>query len=268
MRLCCPRPNVTEEKPQGRHLTSRLPRTVGNAITVVKDLGFVISLGRPVLSGPVQQGLGARRSCPLLKLFDNGVHNEGALHVLLERYTLRHMTYQSDTLNGSVGLFKRCGNGPCQLNHYFGMPVLGPLINHRKPMSRNTSRAWPLAEAFLACLCWKADEGRRRTGFPNWSWTGWQASAHLSIACTLPQGLNIETPTFDVTISRDPGPYQGLRYSHDAHSAPLQWYAVFTDPGCDVLVEVGLVDTDKCRVKGLKIVVSRASAVYEATKIS
>ncbi|KAB8217132.1 heterokaryon incompatibility protein-domain-containing protein [Aspergillus novoparasiticus] len=121
-------------------------------------------------------GLGADANCPLLNMYDKVWQNEGAIHQLLAQYTTRKLTYQSDALNGILGLLKRCGNGPYRMNHYFGIPILGPLVIHRKAMGRDPMRSWPLTEAFLVNLCWKArGTGPRRVEFPSWSWAGWQA---------------------------------------------------------------------------------------------
>lgn len=121
-------------------------------------------------------GLGADANCPLLNMYDKVWQNEGAIHQLLAQYTARKLTYQSDAINGTLGLLKRCGNGPYRMNHYFGIPILGPLVIHRKAMGRDPSRRWPLMEAFLVNLCWKTKgPGPRRAEFPSWSWAGWQA---------------------------------------------------------------------------------------------
>ena len=121
-------------------------------------------------------GLGADANCPLLNMYDKVWNNEGAIHQLLAQYTGRKLTYQSDAINGILGLLKRCENGPYPMNHYFGIPILGPLVSHRKAMGRDPSRSWPLTEAFLVNLCWKTrGTGPRRADFPSWSWSGWQA---------------------------------------------------------------------------------------------
>ncbi|KAE8413957.1 FAD binding domain-containing protein [Aspergillus pseudocaelatus] len=121
-------------------------------------------------------GLGADANCPLLNMYDKVWQNEGAIHQLLAQYTARRLTYQSDAINGTLGLLKRCENGPYRMNHYFGIPILGPLVSHRKAMGRDPSRSWPLTEAFLVNLCWKTrGTGPRRAEFPSWSWAGWQA---------------------------------------------------------------------------------------------
>ncbi|KAF7557097.1 hypothetical protein G7Z17_g929 [Cylindrodendrum hubeiense] len=146
-------------------------------------------------------GLGADSNCPLLQMYDNVWKNEGALHWLLGKYTSRNFTYQSDALNGVLGLLKRCENGPYRMNHYFGIPVLGPLINHRKASGRDPSRSWTLTEAFLVNLCWRAKgTGLRRPGFPSWSWTGWQTVYESPAQSLIYLGLSIKNTT-DVKIS-------------------------------------------------------------------
>lgn len=108
-------------------------------------------------------------------MLDDVAGNTGAVHTHLSNYTARQLTYQSDAVNAMLGIMRRCGNGPYPLNHYFGVPILGPLINHRKSMARDGSRSWALREAFLVNLCWKAQGGggSRRAEFPSWSWAGW-----------------------------------------------------------------------------------------------
>ncbi|KAH7121657.1 heterokaryon incompatibility protein-domain-containing protein [Dactylonectria macrodidyma] len=145
-------------------------------------------------------GLGADANCPLLRMFDNIWNNEGAIHHTLPMYTLRSLTYQSDALNGSLGLINRCGKGPYPLNHYFGTPILGPLVNHRKAFGRDSSRTWSLTEAFLVSLCWRSlQPGPRRPGFPSWSWTGWQTDYNPPEMVILHLGL-FEKSLFDVKL--------------------------------------------------------------------
>ena len=122
-----------------------------------------------------QGGLGADSNCPLLSMYDNIWKNAGDIHQKLHRYTSRELSFQSDILNGMLGLIRRCENGPYPMNHYFGAPVLGPLISHRKAIGRDESRKWTLTEAFLVNLFWRSQgTGRRRFGLPSWSWTGWK----------------------------------------------------------------------------------------------
>ncbi|KAK7423670.1 hypothetical protein QQX98_000860 [Neonectria punicea] len=138
-------------------------------------------------------GLGADSNCPLLRMYDNVWKNEGAVHGMLGQYTARQLSYQTDALNGILGLLKRCENGPYRMNHYFGVPVLGPLINHRKAYGRDPSRSWTLTEAFLVNLCWRTQGvGPRRPGFPSWSWTGWRAVYESPPHVMTHMGLSVE----------------------------------------------------------------------------
>ncbi|KAI9150127.1 C2H2 finger domain transcription factor dvrA [Paramyrothecium foliicola] len=50
-------------------------------------------------------------SDPRAVMYDSLDGNEGALHILLGQYTQRNMTYQSDALNGALGLLKRSVQG-------------------------------------------------------------------------------------------------------------------------------------------------------------
>ncbi|KFY92880.1 hypothetical protein V498_04690 [Pseudogymnoascus sp. VKM F-4517 (FW-2822)] len=120
-------------------------------------------------------GMGAQVNCPLLRMFDNIWNNVGYIHMQLEPYTSRNISYQSDAVDGMLGLLKRCGKGPYPMNNYFGVPILGPLINHRLSMARDTGRNWTLTEAFVVGLCWASkNTGLRRPEFPSWSWAGWR----------------------------------------------------------------------------------------------
>lgn len=100
--------------------------------------------------------------------------NTGAVHTRLAEFTSRGLTYQSDAINAILGILERCGNGPYPTNHYFGVPILGPLSYHRKSFARDPTRSWTLREAFLTNICWRTQTtGPRRIEFPSWSWAGW-----------------------------------------------------------------------------------------------
>lgn len=110
-------------------------------------------------------------------MWDSVYMNEGFIHSQLSEYTTRSMTYQSDAVNAMLGIFKRCGKGPYPLSHYFGIPVLGPLVSHRLSNARDPSRSWTLTEALLVSMCWRCKKpGSRRIEFPSWSWAGWHTA--------------------------------------------------------------------------------------------
>lgn len=123
-------------------------------------------------------GMGSDANCPLLRMSDKNIWNSvGYIHMKLETYTSRSITYQSDAVDGMLGLLKRCGKGPYPMNNYFGVPILGPLINHRISMERDPGRSWTLTEAFIVSLCWTSkNTGLRRLEFPSWSWAGWRTT--------------------------------------------------------------------------------------------
>lgn len=141
-------------------------------------------------------GLGAADPhCPLQKMFDNLEGDPGKLHQHINRYLSRQLSYQSDTLNGMLGILKRCGKGPYPINHYCGIPLLGPLEIYRLVTPRATDRHYTLTDALLVGLLWNTDgwetsgAGRRRPGFPSWSWTGWYGSYGRPYDSLLKYGL-------------------------------------------------------------------------------
>ncbi|KFY79432.1 hypothetical protein V499_01561 [Pseudogymnoascus sp. VKM F-103] len=138
-------------------------------------------------------GMGVEANCPLLRMSDNNMwSSEGYIHLKLEAYTSRSITYPSDAVNGMLGLLKRCGNGPYPMNHYFGVPILGPLLNHRISMARDTTRSWTLTKAFVVGLCWTSENtGLRRLEFPSWSWAGWKTSYARPSHGTLCDGITL-----------------------------------------------------------------------------
>ncbi|OJJ35039.1 hypothetical protein ASPWEDRAFT_40170, partial [Aspergillus wentii DTO 134E9] len=215
-------------------------------------------------------GLGGGDSV-LLYMYDNVWKNEGAIHHLLGQYTSRKLTYQSDALNGVLGLLKRCENGPYPMNHYFGIPILGPLINHRKAIGRDLSRSWSLTEAFLVNLSWKTrGTGLRREGFPSWSWTGWiavyEGPGHSLVHIGLTRKSLTKAKLF-VEMNQGLVDWEAMCHTRnwdvydDFKSLPAELYvqaptvpltvcressmpccAVFNGTDCDVLIEINLVD--------------------------
>ncbi|KFY33232.1 hypothetical protein V494_07793 [Pseudogymnoascus sp. VKM F-4513 (FW-928)] len=152
-------------------------------------------------------GLGADANCPLLRMFDNIWNNVGYVHWQLEPYTTRAITYQSDAVDGMLGLVKRCGKGPYPMNHYFGVPILGPLVSHRLTMARDTGRSWTLTEAFMVSLCWTSkNTGLRRLEFPSWSWAGWKTIYARPIHGILHLGLTFKSDSdFNISVETRQG---------------------------------------------------------------
>jgi hypothetical protein len=132
--------------------------------------------------------------------FDAGFRMCDVLRCISE-YTARSLTYQSDILNGILGIFRafensilkeeknefaeqcsketsaailpnfkelRAWTGPPRVaedlvRHYWGVPVFPAGITFRRSL-----------DGFICGLFWTlVSPGNRRPGFPSWSWTGW-----------------------------------------------------------------------------------------------
>ncbi|KAI2463358.1 heterokaryon incompatibility protein-domain-containing protein, partial [Annulohypoxylon bovei var. microspora] len=85
-------------------------------------------------------------------------------------YCRRQLSFDSDALNGILGIFRLHQMGRNPVYHLWGIPFSD---NNRKSAE----------QSFLASLCWTPindseatidfDESRR-TDFPSWSWAGWK----------------------------------------------------------------------------------------------
>jgi hypothetical protein len=99
---------------------------------------------------------------PLFPIVQDNVLVPGDIEV----YSQRKLTYESDILNGFLGIFKAYSKINPPLRHLWGIPILPrDLSGHA------------LRESFLAGLCWTLIvPSRRRSGFPSWCWTGWHSA--------------------------------------------------------------------------------------------
>jgi hypothetical protein len=87
----------------------------------------------------------------------------------ISAYTTRQLTYESDIINGMLGIFREYGKFGDSIFHRWGIPVswLG-FIDHSRSQWRSS---------FLRGLHWiPVEPARRRIGFPSWSWAGWVVS--------------------------------------------------------------------------------------------
>ncbi|KAI1748813.1 HET-domain-containing protein [Xylaria castorea] len=141
-------------------------------------------------------GLGGSSSTlPLDALVDILEFSPGGVHRHIEHYVARSLSYQSDALNGFLGILKRCDSSLYPIHHYYGVPILGPLDIYRLATARATDRSWSLTEAFLVGLFWVCGgvfdraAGSRRAGFPSWSWTGWHGGYEGPAHCLQQYGL-------------------------------------------------------------------------------
>jgi hypothetical protein len=113
----------------------------------------------------------------VISLKENLKNNPAEIHSHLKRYTQRSLTSQSDILNGFLGFFRKLKNGTYPLKHYFGIPIIG-MIDFKDNEVLRTNHGCSLTEALVNGLCWAAGSpGMRRSGFPSWSWTGWETIA-------------------------------------------------------------------------------------------
>ncbi|KAG4256764.1 hypothetical protein FPRO03_03774 [Fusarium proliferatum] len=108
---------------------------------------------------------------------------------LLEVYTKRKLSLPSDTLNAMLGIFSLLAQHKTRpIYHICGVPILrlkeryerGSGGRSRKPTGSSNSvdnedTAAAGLGGFLDGLCWRlVKPAHRQTGFPSWSWTGWQ----------------------------------------------------------------------------------------------
>jgi hypothetical protein len=70
----------------------------------------------------------------------------------LEPYASRKHTYDSDALNAFSAILRLLKQQYYDTGVYWGIPMVD----------------------FRGALCWGPFEGRRRSGFPGWSWSGWE----------------------------------------------------------------------------------------------
>jgi hypothetical protein len=91
-----------------------------------------------------------------------GTHlpNYGIYHLIAE-YCHRQLSYPHDILNAFQGVLRAFEAQDPPVRHHFGVPLL----------SRHDS----YYSSFVIGLCWDSmdSHGRRREGFPSWSWVGW-----------------------------------------------------------------------------------------------
>ncbi|KAI4863306.1 heterokaryon incompatibility protein-domain-containing protein [Hypoxylon rubiginosum] len=84
----------------------------------------------------------------------------------IREYSRRQLSFDSDALNGILGIFRQHRMNPNPVYHYWGIPFATP--DHESA-----------EKSFLANLCWDIFtydvEIQRRPDFPSWSWTGWKA---------------------------------------------------------------------------------------------
>lgn len=94
------------------------------------------------------------------RIFSIGVKATGRhdFYKTVSEYSGRQLTYESDILNGVWGVLRTFQKSEYPIHHYWGVPVYAKQSGHE----------------FIAGFTWDlVKPGRRRTGFPSWSWSGW-----------------------------------------------------------------------------------------------
>ncbi|KAH0430624.1 hypothetical protein CcaCcLH18_07659 [Colletotrichum camelliae] len=96
---------------------------------------------------------------------------ESLLHKLIEQYTERVLTYDSDSLNAFSGILRSFERSPLFISSIWGVTI-----------RRTEDSAGGDEASFVAGLSWRFEiwrrgdgrsPNRRRKGFPSWSWCGW-----------------------------------------------------------------------------------------------
>lgn len=93
----------------------------------------------------------------------------------IEEYTQRSMTYDSDALNGMLGLLRAFSRLRSPVYHFWGVPFYKTGSTQRRAV-----------DTFVKSLCWRlVRPSKRREGFPSWSWTGWKGAVCIRYVDTL-----------------------------------------------------------------------------------
>jgi hypothetical protein len=97
---------------------------------------------------------------------------------VLERYTARVLTFESDALNaiiGALSTFRKYG-----INHSWGVPFTTTETNNAATTIGHALATPPArSEVYMALLWYHADPIGRRPGFPSWSPLGWKGKVNF-----------------------------------------------------------------------------------------
>lgn len=117
-----------------------------------------------------------RRPGPLISLLPSdqnrrvvplGEHILGPAMTLLEEYTKRSLSYDSDALNAIVGALNTLTSLSRPIHHVNGVPYA------------ERTFAQPVPVVTVALHWYHARPARRRSGFPSWSPLGWQGPVNF-----------------------------------------------------------------------------------------
>ncbi len=98
------------------------------------------------------------------------------MYRLIVPYTRRKLTCETDILNAVVALLSELQKVEPKIYHLWGVPI-HPLALSRFSMAEGDFK--PEA-GLIEGLCWRlAKPGKRREGFPSWSWAGWKGELEM-----------------------------------------------------------------------------------------
>jgi hypothetical protein len=125
-----------------------------------------------------------------------GLHSRGeggrAILQTIAAFTALKLTHESDIHNAFMGILKAYMRADPPIPSYWGVPIL-PLT------FESTGDTLNATQGFLSGLCWQSESpGRRRPGFPSWSWLGWTGKVS-SDSREYIVGANIAYP-FDIAV--------------------------------------------------------------------
>ncbi|KAF9630445.1 hypothetical protein BFW01_g1007 [Lasiodiplodia theobromae] len=89
----------------------------------------------------------------------------------IQEYSMRKLSYQSDSLNAIMGVLHTFESSNPPIYHYQGVPIIPPAEALLDFDPRTT-----LMDGFVQSLRWCLDTHgvkKRRPAFPSWSWVGW-----------------------------------------------------------------------------------------------
>jgi len=95
----------------------------------------------------------------------------------IKNYTKRELSQPCDILAAFSGILRTFEQGPWQIRHCAGVPILPRLVKveswHGTEDASDSGWAWSRTTGFCLGLFWyPTQHSPRRTGFPSWSWAG------------------------------------------------------------------------------------------------
>lgn len=124
----------------------------------------------PEILEKMSQLSNAERVFPRKRIIDSLAAEPWTIQNRIDEYTQRNLTFETDTINGVLSLFRRykprAVAGHNGATHVWGVPIL-----------HHPSQQWTTTEGFVTALCWVMhNNAKRRPDFPSWSWAGWKGS--------------------------------------------------------------------------------------------